>query len=253
MKGVILAGGSGSRLSPLTLATNKHLLALYDKPIIHYAIEKLVQAGIGKIMIVTSGTHIEAFVKLLGSGQGFHMPDGKQLQIVYGIQNEPRGISEGLHLAEDYVGNDHCVLFLGDNIFEDDITQHVKSFTGGAKIFLKKVRDPHRFGIATLDKNNKVIAVEEKPKRPKSNLAVTGLYMYDPSVFKKMLDNKLSARGEYEITHVINKYIAEGTLESALLKRPWFDVGTFDSMLEAAHHMRKKKKRENAKSAKRKT
>lgn len=240
MKGVILAGGSGTRLAPLTLATNKHLLPLYDRPIIYYSIEKMIQAGIARIMIVTSGTHIEDFVKLLGSGQNFHMPDGRQLQIVYGIQNEPRGICEGLHIAEDYVGGDNCMLLLGDNIFEDDITPHVRGFKGGATIFLKKVPDPHRFGIAEFDKQGCVVGIEEKPKKPKSDCAVTGCYIYDASVFKKMLDNKLSARGEFEIGHVNNKYAKEGTLASVFLKKRWFDVGTFDSLLNASLHMSKK-------------
>lgn len=244
MKGVILAGGSGTRLAPLTLATNKHLLPLYDRPIIYYSIEKLVQAGIARIMIITSGTHIEDFIKLLGSGQNFRMPDGRQLQIVYGIQNEPRGICEGLHIAEDYVGGDNCVLLLGDNIFEDDLTSHIRDFTGGATIFLKKVTDPHRFGIAEFDKRGRVVGTEEKPKKPKSDYAVTGCYLYDPSVFKKMLDNKLSSRGEFEISHVNNKYAKEGTLASVFLKKPWFDVGTFDSLLDASLHISKKKRRQ---------
>lgn len=242
MKGVILAGGSGTRLAPLTLATNKHLLPLYDRPIIYYSIEKMIQAGIAKIMIVTSGTHIEDFVKLLGSGQNFHMPDGKQLQIVYGIQNEPRGICEGLHIAEDYVGGDNCVLLLGDNLFEDDLSPYIRDFKGGATIFLKKVPDPHRFGIAEFDKRGRVVSVEEKPKKPKSDYAVTGCYIYDPSVFKKLLDNTLSTRGEFEIGHVNNKYAEEGALAAVLLKRPWFDVGTFDSLLDASVHMRKNKR-----------
>lgn len=240
MKGVILAGGSGTRLAPLTLATNKHLLPLYDRPIIYYSIEKLIQAGVARIMIVTSGTHIEDFVKLLGSGQNFRMPDGRQLQIVYGIQNEPRGICEGLHIAADYVGGDNCVLLLGDNIFEDDLLPYVRDFRGGATIFLKKVPDPHRFGIAEFDKQGRVVGIEEKPKEPKSDYAVTGCYIYDSSVFEKLLDNKLSARGEFEIGHVNNKYAKEGTLNSVSLKKKWFDVGTFDSLLGASVHMKKK-------------
>jgi glucose-1-phosphate thymidylyltransferase len=189
---------------------------------------------------VTSGTHIEDFVKLLGSGQNFRMPDGRQVQIVYGIQNEPRGICEGLHIAEDYVGDDHCVLLLGDNIFADDLRPHIRDFKGGATVFLKKVPDPRRFGIAELDKHRRVVAIEEKPKKPKSEYAVTGCYIYDSSVFKKMLDNKPSARGEFEIGHVNNKYAAEGTLEAVFLKGRWFDVGTFDSLLEASIHMKRK-------------
>lgn len=241
MKAVILAGGSGTRLSPLTLATNKHLFAIYDKPVIYYAIEKLVAAGIDKIMIVTSGHHIADFVKLLGSGKNFPRPRGGQVQIVYGIQNEPNGVAYGLYIAKEYVGKDNCLLFLGDNIFEDDIAPHIKSFTGGARVFLKKVHDPHRFGVATLDKKGKVVAIEEKPRKPKSNLAVTGLYLYDSTVFDKMLDQQKSERGEYEITYLNNKYIKEGTLDAVLLKQKWFDVGTFDSLLDASILMRKKK------------
>ena len=244
MKGVILAGGSGTRLAPLTLATNKHLLPLYDRPIIYYSIEKLIKAGIARIMIVTSGTHIQDFIKLLGSGQNFHMSDGRQLQIVYGIQNEPRGICEGLHIAEDYVGKDNCILLLGDNIFEDDITPHIRNFKSGATIFLKKVRDPHRFGIAEFDKQGRVIGVEEKPKKPKSDYAVTGCYIYDSSVFKKMLDNTLSKRGEFEIGHVNNKYAKEGALAPVFLKRSWFDVGTFDSLHVASVYMYRRAKKQ---------
>ncbi|MCX6722316.1 MAG: sugar phosphate nucleotidyltransferase [Candidatus Staskawiczbacteria bacterium] len=207
MKAVILAGGNGTRLRPLTLATNKHLLGLYDKPVIYYAIEKLVSAGIYKIMLVTSPQHVGDFVKLLGSGHNFKMSNGKQVQITYGVQNEPNGIAYGLYIAKDYVGSDNCILYLGDNIIEDDITEHVQNFRTGAKIFLKSVADPRCFGVATLDANNKVIGVEEKPENPKSNLAVTGLYFYDNTVFDKIVNQPQSDRGEYEITY-INKYNA---------------------------------------------
>lgn len=240
MKAVILAGGTGTRLSPLTLTTNKHLFALYNKPVIYYAIEKLVAAGIYKIMIVTSSEHVADFVKLLGSGKNFARPQGGQVQIVYGIQNEPNGIAYGLYIAKDYIGMDDCLLFLGDNIFEDDIAPHIKNFTGGARVFLKKVPDPHRFGVATVDKKGKVVAIEEKPHKPKSNLAVTGLYLYDSTVFDKMLDQKKSKRGEYEVTYLNNLYIAEGKLDAVLLKQKWFDIGTFDSLLDASVHMRKR-------------
>lgn len=240
MKAVILAGGNGTRLHPLTLATNKHLLSLYDRPVIYYAIEKLVEAGVHKIMIVTSAHHIEDFVKLLGSGHNFTRADGKQVQIVYGIQNEPNGIAYGLYIARDYVGSDNCILYLGDNVIEDDISEHVQSFKGGARVFLKQVPDPHRFGIATLNKEGKVVAIEEKPKTPKSDLAVVGLYMYDATVFDKMVNQSKSDRGEYEITYVNNRYIDEGTLESAVLEKEWFDIGTIDSLHEASVYMYKK-------------
>ena len=247
MKAVILAGGNGTRLHPLTLATNKHLLPLYDRPVIYYAIEKLVAAGIYKMMIVTSAHHIEDFVKLLGSGQNFRRPDGRQVQITYGIQNEPNGIAFGLYIAKDYIGSDDCVLYLGDNIIEDDISEHISSFKGGARIFLKQVDDPERFGVATIERGNKVVAIEEKPKMPKSNLAVVGLYVFDNSVFNKMREQKPSERGEYEVTYLNNKYIEEGKLEAVTLEREWFDIGTTDSLLEASNFMHKKTKNNNGK------
>lgn len=241
MKGVILAGGSGTRLRPLTLATNKHLLALYNKPVIYYGIEKLVEAGIDRIMIVTSPEHIDDFVKLLGSGQNFFSKKTKrQIQIVYGIQNEPNGIAYGLCIAKEYVGNDNCVLFLGDNIFEDDLSDSIKNFKGGATVFLKKVKDPERFGVADIDKNGRVVGIEEKPKNPKSDLVVTGMYIYDNTVFDKMFKQQVSKRGEYEITYVNNKYVEEGTMKFLTLKKEWFDIGTVDSLMEASIFMREK-------------
>ena len=235
MKGVILAGGFATRLNPVTKATNKHLLPVYNKPVIYYGIEKLVEAGIDKIMIVTSPQHVEGFVNLLGSGQDFiSKKTGKQIQIVYGIQNEPSGIAEGLWIAKDYVGNDNCVLYLGDNIFEDDISEYVKQFQGGALVFLKEVKDPRKFGVAVLDENNNVLQIEEKPQNPKSNLAVTGLYVYDNTVFNKMIGQPKSERGEYEITYINNLYIQEGKLKAVSLKKEWFDIGTFESLLTAS-------------------
>ncbi len=241
MKGVILAGGDATRLRPLTLVTNKHLLPVYDKPVIYYGIEKLVDAGIDRIMVVTSPRHVDDFVNLLGSGQHFvSKKNGKQVQIVYGIQNQPRGIAEGLHIAEDYVGQDTCALYLGDNIFEDDVNEAIRSFKSGATVFLKEVADPERFGIAEVDKHGHVLSIEEKPKAPKSNLAVTGLYLYDTSVFKKVLNQPLSERGEYEITYVNNLYVKEGKLRFVKLKKEWFDIGVFDSMLNAGNFMKQK-------------
>lgn len=242
MKGVILAGGFATRLRPITKVTNKHLLPVYNKPLIFYGIEKMVQGGIDRIMVVTSPWHINDFVNLLGSGQDFiSEKTGKQIQIVYGIQNEPSGIAQGLYIAKDYVGNDNCVLYLGDNIFEDDISRHFQGFEDkGAVVFLRKVRDPQRFGVATLDGNNNVLEIEEKPKSPKSDLAVTGLYLYDNTVFDKMLDQPKSDRGEYEITYVNNLYIKEKKLKAVLLEREWFDAGTFDSLLEVSNFMKQK-------------
>jgi glucose-1-phosphate thymidylyltransferase len=241
MKGVILAGGSGTRLYPLTKVTNKHLLPLYDKPVIFYAIEKLVEAGVERLMIVTSPHHLDDFVHLLGSGEHFiSQKTGKQIQIVYGIQNAPNGIAYGLYIARDYVGDDNCILILGDNIFEDDLTDHVKNFKGGAKVFLKDVKDPERFGIAHFDKQGKIKEIIEKPKNPKSNKAVVGIYMYDNTVFKKMIGQPVSARGEKEITWVNNKYLEEGALSHAVLKKTWYDVGTIDDLLQGSIYMKKK-------------
>lgn len=243
MKAIILAGGNGTRLHPLTAVTNKHLLPLYNKPIIHHAIEKIVEAGIDRIMVITSPHHVNDFVRLLGSGQNFiSKKTGTQIQIVYGIQNTASGVAYGLHIAKDYIGKDNCLLYLGDNVIEDDLTPFIKNFKNGAQVFLKEVKDPERFGVATLDDKGNVIKIEEKPKKPKSNLAVVGLYLYDNTVFKKMIDQPLSARGELEITYINNKYIDDKKLKSALLKKEWFDVGTFESMLEASVYMQKKTK-----------
>ena len=241
MKGVILAGGSGTRLHPLTKITNKHLLPLYDKPVIFHAVEKLVNAGIDRIMIIVSPAYLDDFVSVLGSGQDFRSKKtAHQIQIVYGIQNEPRGIAEGLWIARDFVGDDNVVLHLGDNIIEDDLTEHVANFNKGAKVFLKSVRDPHRFGVATLDAKNSVSEIIEKPKEPKTNLAVVGVYIYDNTVFDKITGQPMSERGEYEITTVNNKYIGEGSMEAAHVEGAWFDVGTFDSLLAASNYMKER-------------
>lgn len=241
MKGVILAGGSGTRLHPLTKITNKHLLPLYNKPVIFHSVEKLVNAGIDKIMIVVSPQYLDDFVSVLGSGQEFESKNtGHQIQIVYGIQNEPRGVAEGLWIARDFVGNESVTLHLGDNIIEDDIASHVKTFTRGAKVFLKPVHDPERFGVATLDDKKRVSEIIEKPKNPKSNLAVVGVYIYDNTVFDKMKGQPRSERGEFEITWVNNRYIEEGTLEAAAVEGAWFDVGTFDSLLSASNYTKEK-------------
>ncbi|OJI09310.1 MAG: spore coat protein [Candidatus Vogelbacteria bacterium CG10_big_fil_rev_8_21_14_0_10_49_38] len=244
MKGVILAGGNGTRLQPMTKVTNKHLLPLYDKPIIYYPIEKMVQAGVDRIMIVTSPHHLDDFVSLLGSGENWRSKrTGKQIQIVYGIQNEPRGIANALWIAKDYVGQDNCLLMLGDNVMEDNLKPFIESFATGAQIFLKKVSDPTRFGIATLDSKGLVKKIVEKPKKPASNWAVIGAYLYDNSVFDKMIDLPPSVRGEYEITEVNNKYLKQRALNATKLKGKWFDVGTFDSLLAGSLHYQKKTKR----------
>jgi len=243
MKGVILAGGFATRLYPITKVTNKHLLPVYNKPLIFYGLETLVKAGVDRMMIVTSPRHVDDFVNLLGSGQEFiSKRTGKQIQVVYGIQNEPGGLAQGLYIAKEYIGNENCILYLGDNIFLDDVTDYIENFKEGALVFLKEVKDPVRFGIATIDENNNVLEIEEKPKNPKSNLAVTGLYIYDNTVFDKMIGQPKSERGEYEITYINNLYIKEGKLKAVLLQKEWFDAGTFESLLEASNFLRNKYK-----------
>ncbi len=226
MKGVILAGGTGSRLYPLTKVTNKHLLPVYDKPMIYYPMETLINAGIKDIMIVSGRGHAGHFLELLGSGVDYGV------HFTYEIQEEAGGIAQALALAEDFVDGDSVTVILGDNIFQDNIKEDVAKFNGGARIFLKEVTDAHRFGVAEL-KGEKVIGIEEKPKVPKSNFAVTGLYMYDSDVFDAVKTLKPSGRGELEITDVNNYYISKGAMEYQVLEGFWSDAGTFESLLRA--------------------
>jgi dTDP-4-dehydrorhamnose reductase/glucose-1-phosphate thymidylyltransferase short form len=227
MKGIILAGGTGSRLYPLTKVTNKHLLPVYDKPMIYYPLQTLVAAGIKDIMIVSGRGHVGHFLELLGSGKEFGV------RLTYEIQEGAGGIAEALGLAESWAGTDNVAVILGDNIFQDDIRKDVESFEGGAKIFLKEVPDAHRFGVAEV-KGNRVLGIEEKPKKPKSNLAVTGLYLYDAGVFEVIKTLKPSGRGELEITDVNNAYIRRGAMEFSVLKGFWSDAGTFESLFKAS-------------------
>ncbi len=242
MKGIIAAGGEGTRLQPLTTATNKHLLSVFDKPVIYYAIHTLVDAGIDEIMIVTNPHHVNDYVKLLGSGKDFtSLNTGRQIQIVYAIQDQPLGIGHNLAMARDFINNEPCVFYLADNLFEDNIKEHIDNFKGGATVFLKEVSDPERFGVPELGPDNNVINIEEKPEKPKSNYAVTGLYIYDGSIVEKTIGQHKSDRGEYEITSLNNLYAKEGKLNAVFLEKEWFDVGTFDSLLDASLFMRDKK------------
>lgn len=226
MKGVILAGGTGSRLYPLTKVTNKHLLPVYDKPMIYYPMETLINAGIKDIMIVSGRGHAGHFLELLGSGVDFGV------HFTYEIQEKAGGIAQALSLAEDFVDGDSVTVILGDNIFQDNVKEDVADFNNGAKIFLKEVPDAYRFGVAEL-KDEKIIGVEEKPKVPKTNFAVTGLYIYDPEVFDMIKTLKPSGRGELEITDVNNYYINKGVMEYGILEGFWSDAGTFESLLRA--------------------
>lgn len=226
MKGIILAGGTGSRLFPLTKVTNKHLLPVGTKPMIFHPVEKLIDAGINEILIVTGVEHMGAVVSLLGSGKDF------KCQFTYKVQDEAGGIAQALGLAKNFVGTSGCTVILGDNIFQDSIAGDVKAFKEqkiGARILLKEVPDPHRFGVAEL-KGDRVVSIEEKPKNPQGHFAVTGIYMYDPGVFEVIRTLKPSARGELEITDVNNYYIQKNQLTYGKFKGWWSDAGTFESL-----------------------
>jgi len=230
MKGVILAGGLGTRLYPLTYATNKHLLPVYDRPMIFYPIQTLIRAGISELLIVVGGPHAGHFLAALRNGKHLGI---KHLEFAY--QEKEGGIAEALSLAEDFSDNKPITVILGDNTTDADISKPVKNFKDGALIFLKKLEDKEllkRFGVPVFDKKDKtkIIKIEEKPKDPKSFYAQTGLYIYDGTVFDYIKINQPSARGELEITDVNNRYIEKGKLRWAELKGFWSDAGTFKSL-----------------------
>jgi len=229
MKGVVLAGGMGSRLFPLTKVTNKHLLPVGRKPMIYHPIEKLLEAGINEILIVTGPEHMGHVVQLLGSGSAFGC------RFTYKVQDEAGGIAQALALAENFVHGDSLAVILGDNIFEDSIVDFVMDFAEqgeGAKIILKEVTDPKRFGVAELE-GDRVVGIEEKPTEPKSNWSVTGIYIYDGDVFDIIRTLKPSGRGELEITDVNNCYIERGNMTFGFFKGWWTDAGTFESLRKA--------------------
>ncbi len=237
MKGIILAGGKGTRLLPCTKVTNKHLLPVYNKPMIYYPLRTLINAGIRDILIVSGKGHAGDFLELLSDGHEFGV------RLSYAVQEEAGGIAQALGLAEDFSDKKKIVVILGDNIFEDDIKPYVENFEKqekGAKLFLKEIPDPERFGVPEI-KNGKIIKIEEKPKKPKSNLAVTGLYMYDGQVFDIIKTLKPSQRGELEITDVNNFYVDQGTATFEILSGFWSDAGQFESLFRAAQFAREKK------------
>lgn len=246
MKGVVLAGGTGSRLSPLTKITNKHLLPIYDKPMIYYPIQTLVDAGIRDILIVTGGKNAGDFLRLLANGKEFGLS-----HLDYTYQEGEGGIAEALNLAHHFAEGKKLCVVLGDNIIEGSIRQAVDEFRRqerGARILLKEVQDAERFGVAELQ-DGRVVKIEEKPSQPKSNYAVTGIYMYDASVFDKIKYLVPSGRGELEITDVNNAYIDEGTMSFSFLDGWWTDAGTFDSLLRAGNLVAASREKSRAEAA----
>jgi len=246
VKGVILAGGLGSRLRPLTKVTNKHLLPIYDKPMIYYPIGTLCKAGIKDIMIVTGGNSAGDFLRLLGNGKDFGLKD-----IYYTYQEGEGGIADALKLCEHFAEGQRIVVILGDNIIQDDISPYVRKFEeqdSGARILLKEVDDPERFGCPELD-GDRIVRIEEKPQKPASRYAVTGIYMYDRRVFDFCKRLKPSARGELEITDVNNAYIKEGDLYYDILDGWWTDAGQFESLFRATQLVAVERENERAASS----
>jgi glucose-1-phosphate thymidylyltransferase len=231
VKGVVLAGGLGTRLRPLTKVTNKHLLPVYDRPMIYYPLETLCRAGIREVMLVTGGNSAGDFLRLLGNGTEFGLNN-----IYYAYQEGEGGIADALRLCEHFAEGQRIVVVLGDNILEDDIAPYVRKFraqASGARILLKEVDDPQRFGVPTLE-GERIVEIEEKPAHPKSRYAVTGVYMFDRRVFDFIKMLSPSQRGELEIADVHNRYIREGDLCYDILEGAWSDAGTFESLFRAS-------------------
>lgn len=239
MKGVILAGGKGSRMYPLTHATNKHLLPVYDQPMIFYPIQTLVNAGVDSVLIVTGDIHAGHFINVLKNGKELGL---KHVEYAY-QEGGSKGIADALRYAEDFADGDPIAVILGDNTTDADITEPIKNFTSGATIFLKEVVDPERFGNPVFDPNDskKIANIVEKPEKPESPYAVTGLYLYDTTVYDKIKQIKPSGRGELEITDINNAYIKEGSLTWAELKGFWSDAGTFHSLYRSGRYWARKK------------
>jgi len=235
VKGAILAGGLGTRLYPLTYATNKHLLPVYDKPMVYYPIQTLIKAGIKDIIVVTGGPHAGHFLRVLKNGKHLGIN-----HLEYAYQEREGGIAEALSLCEDFADKKPLCVILGDNCTDADISEPVRKFQKGAIIFLKEVPDPQRFGVPVF-KNNKIVKIEEKPQNPKSNFAVTGLYIYDHQVFDFIRQCRPSQRGELEITEVNNFYIQKNQLNWYVLDGFWSDAGTFESLYRTNKYWAEKK------------
>ena len=227
MKGIILSGGLGTRLLPLTKITSKQLLPIYNRPMIYYPLNTLAKAGIKEILIIVSPDRAGDYLNLLGSGKQWG------LKFTYEIQDKPAGLPQAFVIGENFIGKEDVVMILGDNIFEDDLSEEIKSFKGGAKLFAKKVPDPERFGVVKFDANFKAEKIVEKPKEFLSDYALTGLYVYDNRVIEVAKNCKPSARGEFEITDLHNWYLEHNEVEIAVVEGEWLDAGTFESLYKA--------------------
>jgi len=235
MKGIILAGGNGTRLLPLTKITSKQLLPVYDKPMVFYPLDTLLRAGIKDILVIVAPDHAGDFLKLLGSGKQFGA------KFTYEMQDKPEGLAQAFIIGADFIANDNVTMILGDNIFEDDFSQTIKNFQSGGHVFAKEVPDPERFGVVKFDEHMKAIQIEEKPKTHLSNYAITGLYIYDNRVVEIAKQVKPSARGELEITELHNWYLERSELTVDIVKGEWIDAGTFETLLKASNLMAGKK------------
>ena len=239
MKGIILAGGNATRLRPLTKITSKQLLPIYNKPMIFYPIDTLVRAGIKDILIIVSPQYAGQFMNLLGSGKDFGV------KFSYEIQEEPNGLAQAFVIGENFIGNDNATMILGDNIFDNNFSDSIKLFEKGAMVFAKKVHDPARFGVVEFNDEKIALSIEEKPKMPKSDYAVVGLYIYDNRVINYAKGLTPSDRGEIEITDINNIYLRDGELSVNIIDGMWEDAGTFDSLLRVSNHMAQKFKEQS--------
>lgn len=234
MKGIILSGGNGTRLYPLTKITSKQLLPVYNKPMVFYPLETLLKAGIKDILIIVAPDYANEYKKILGDGSEF----GANFQFI--IQEKPEGLAQAFILAEEFIGQDNVCMILGDNIFEDDFSETIKTFKKGGHVFAKKVTDPERFGVVKFNNNMEAVQIEEKPKTFISDYAITGLYIYDNRVIEVAKQVKPSERGELEITELHNWYLSQGELKVDVVEGQWLDAGTFESLFQATELARKK-------------